>query len=90
MIQLTEKEKEARRRVCLAVDVASANDAYVLMSTLGQYVGMAKIGKQLHTAAGMEGEILGHLLLVELFVQGHDMVDYAPVNFIDRYDAVKP
>ena len=52
---LTEKEQEARKRVCLALDVPTVEDALDLASELSDYVGTFKVGKQLHTAAGNEG-----------------------------------
>jgi orotidine-5'-phosphate decarboxylase len=55
MIELTPKEQEARKRVCLALDVPTTQDALGLSEELAGYVGMFKVGKQLHTAAGNEG-----------------------------------
>ena len=55
MSELNEKEKIARKRVCLALDVPTAQDALELAAELSDYVGTFKVGKQLHTAAGNEG-----------------------------------
>lgn len=49
------KEQEARRRVCLALDVPSVADALELAEELADFVGLFKVGKQLHTAACNEG-----------------------------------
>jgi orotidine-5'-phosphate decarboxylase len=51
MVELTENEQRARKRICLALDVPTVRDALALSSELAEYVGMFKIGKQLHTAA---------------------------------------
>jgi len=55
MSELTEKEKIARARVCLALDVPTVKTALDLAQELSDYVGTFKVGKQLHTAAGNEG-----------------------------------
>lgn len=55
MIQLTQKEQEAKKRVCLALDVPTVDEALDLAQELSDYVGTFKVGKQLHTAAGSEG-----------------------------------
>ena len=52
---LTEKEQEAKKRVCLALDVPTVDEALVLSRGLSDYVGMCKIGKELHTVACNEG-----------------------------------
>ncbi len=52
---LIEKEQEARKRVCLALDVPTVDKAISLAGELSDYVGMYKIGKELHTAACNEG-----------------------------------
>lgn len=54
MKELTEKELLARKRACLALDVPTVRDALDLAALLPDYVGMFKVGKQLHTAAGNE------------------------------------
>ena len=54
MIELTEKEQEARKRVCLALDVPTVRDALGLVEELSDYVGTFKINS-LHTAAENEG-----------------------------------
>lgn len=63
MQQLTEKEQEARGRVCLALDgISKVDDALALARELAPYVGMVKIGKELHTIAGNEGRnIIGEV-----------------------------
>jgi len=54
-MKLTEKEQMARERVCLALDVPTVDEALSLAVGLSDYVGMCKIGKELHTAACNEG-----------------------------------
>ncbi|MBR9691886.1 orotidine-5'-phosphate decarboxylase [Candidatus Woesearchaeota archaeon] len=53
-MELTEKEQEARDRVCLALDVPSVEKALGLVAELSDYVGTFKINS-LHTAAENEG-----------------------------------
>jgi orotidine-5'-phosphate decarboxylase len=55
MIELTEKEKIAKERVCLALDVPTVQDSLKLAEELSDLVGMFKVGKELHTSAGNEG-----------------------------------
>jgi orotidine-5'-phosphate decarboxylase len=50
--ELTEKELSARKRACLALDVPTVQDALDLVALLSDYIGMFKVGKQIHTAAG--------------------------------------
>lgn len=52
---LTDKENQARERVCLALDVPTVEEALQLASELSDLVGSMKVGKELHTAAGNEG-----------------------------------
>jgi orotidine-5'-phosphate decarboxylase len=52
--KLTEKELSARKRACLALDVPTVQEALDLAALLSDYVGMFKVGKQIHTAAGNE------------------------------------
>jgi len=54
MAELTAKEQLARKRVCLALDVPTVQDALELAAELSDYVGTFKAGKQLHTVAGNE------------------------------------
>ncbi|MBU4501085.1 MAG: orotidine-5'-phosphate decarboxylase [Nanoarchaeota archaeon] len=54
-MKLTKKQVEAKERLCLAIDLPFVRDALKLADELKDYVGMFKIGKQLHTAAGNEG-----------------------------------
>ena len=54
-IQLTEKEELARKRVCLALDVPTVEQALELAKEVGDLVGTFKVGKELHTAAGNQG-----------------------------------
>ena len=54
MTELTQKEQEARKRVCLALDVPTVSNAQSLAEELATYVEFFKVGKQLHTAAGCE------------------------------------
>lgn len=61
-MKLTSKEQQARKRVCLALDVPTTDEALALARELSNYVGSNKIGKQLHTAAGREGvDIVGEI-----------------------------
>lgn len=54
-MELTEKEKSAKERICLALDVPTVNDALSLVEELSGLVGYFKIGKELHCAACNEG-----------------------------------
>lgn len=54
MKELAEKELLARKRACLALDVPTVQEALDLAALLSDHVGMFKVGKQLHTAAGNE------------------------------------
>lgn len=54
-VELTEKEQEAKKRVCLALDVPTVFEALSLAGELSDFVGTFKVGKQLHTAAGNAG-----------------------------------
>ena len=54
MIELTPKEQEARKRVCLALDVPTVKDGLNLAEELSDFVGTFKVNS-LHTAAGNEG-----------------------------------
>lgn len=77
MIELTEKEQEARKRVCLALDVHTVEKALDLVTELSDYVGTFKVGKQLHTAAGNRGtniisEIFNRRGYVFLDLKYHD------------------
>ncbi|MGD9275635.1 MAG: orotidine-5'-phosphate decarboxylase [Candidatus Pacearchaeota archaeon] len=54
-MKLTEKEEQARKRVCLALDVPTTSEALSLAGELSDLVGMCKIGKELHTSACNEG-----------------------------------
>lgn len=51
---LTTQEQSAKKRVCLALDVPTIKDALNLVDELIDYVGIFKVGEQLHTAAGNE------------------------------------
>lgn len=50
-----DKVEQARSRICLAVDVESTEAAFELVDKLSPYIGLFKIGKELHIAAGNEG-----------------------------------
>jgi len=50
MISLTEQEEKAKQKFCLALD-APIDDALKLVDELSDYVGIFKVGKQLHTEA---------------------------------------
>jgi orotidine-5'-phosphate decarboxylase len=54
-MKLTEKEQQAKPRVCLALDVPTVKEALGLVGELSDYIGMCKIGKELHTVACNEG-----------------------------------
>ena len=54
-MKLTGKEQQARKRVCLALDVPTVQDALSMAEELAPYVGTFKVGKQLHISAGNEG-----------------------------------
>jgi orotidine-5'-phosphate decarboxylase len=54
MAELTEKERRARQRICLALDVSTVQEALDLAAECAEFVGTFKVGKQLHTAAGNE------------------------------------
>lgn len=55
MTTLTQKEQEAKKRICLALDVPTVSEALDLTEQLASYVGTFKVGKQLHTSACNEG-----------------------------------
>lgn len=76
-MELTEKEQKAKKRVCLALDVPTVEEALSLAGELSDYVGMCKIGKELHTAACNEGipivrEIFNRKGAVFLDLKYHD------------------
>ena len=54
MIELTEKEKKARERVCLALDVSTVREGLEMARELSDYVGTVKLNS-LFTAAMDEG-----------------------------------
>ncbi len=54
-MELTEKEQQARERVCLALDVPTVQNALDMAEELAPCVGTFKVGKQLHTSAGNVG-----------------------------------
>ena len=68
-MELPPKEEEARKRVCLALDVPTVSEALTLAEHLSDYVGTAKVGKELHTAAGNEGVNI----VRELYARGVDI-----------------
>ena len=55
MEQLIEKEQKARERVCLALDISDVKKALNYVDELRDYVGIYKVGKELHMAAGNAG-----------------------------------
>jgi len=60
---LCDLEQTARRRTCLALDTSNVADGVTLSRQLADLVGMVKVGKELHTAAGMEGvDIVGAMV----------------------------
>jgi len=61
-MELTEKEQQAKKRICLALDVPSVKEALNLVDELADFVGTFKVGKQLHTSACNEGiDIIGEI-----------------------------
>src|SRR3989344_8934807 len=54
-IQLTEQEKKAGQRSCIALDVPTVADGLNLADELSPFGFMYKVGKELHTSAGNEG-----------------------------------
>lgn len=52
---LNQSEESARKRICFALDAPTAYKAIELALELGPYVGLFKIGKELHTAAAYAG-----------------------------------
>lgn len=54
MAELTEKEQQARKRVCLALDVPTVKEGLFLVENLSDFVGTFKINS-LHTAAAKQG-----------------------------------
>jgi orotidine-5'-phosphate decarboxylase len=55
-MELTPEESFAKVRVCLALDgINSVSAALYMAEELREYVGMFKVGKELHTLAGNEG-----------------------------------
>jgi len=73
---LTEKEEVARKRVCLALDVSSVQEALTLANELSEYVGMFKIGGELHCAANNEAvPIIGRIYATNHDVSGNVFLD---------------
>jgi len=54
VVQLTQKEQEARKRICLALDVPTVKEALNLVSELSPYVGIFKV-HSLYNVAIKEG-----------------------------------
>ena len=54
IVQLTEKEQEAKSRVCLALDVPTVAEGLSLVDELSDYVGTFKVNS-LHEAAAFQG-----------------------------------
>jgi len=76
MIELTDKEKQARGRVCLALDVPSTSEALNLAKELSPYVGSFKVGKEIHTAAGKEcTDIIGRIYATNHDEEGNVFLD---------------
>jgi len=75
-MELTLKEQEARKRVCLALDVPTVNKALSLAGELSPYVGSFKVGKEIHTAAGNEGvNIVGRIYATNHEKKGNVFLD---------------
>lgn len=55
MVSMTPQEQRAKERICLALDFPTVAAALKTAQELQEYVGMVKVGQELHTQAGMEG-----------------------------------
>ena len=70
MMQLTEKEEQARKRVCLALDnIDAPGQAIDLADNLHGLIGMLKVGKELHTTSEYN-PFDGRSIIDCLYVQG--------------------
>lgn len=79
-MELTQREKVARERVCIALDTDSVYQALEWAERLSPYAGSFKIGKSLHLTAGLEGRnIISEIAEVGgvsfLDLKGHDTPD---------------
>jgi len=75
-MKLTEKEQQARKRVCLALDVPTVDEALSLAGELSDYVGSFKVGKEIHTAAGRECvDIVGRIYATNHEEKGNVFLD---------------
>lgn len=75
-MNLTEKEQEARKRVCLALDVPTVRKALDLANELSNYVGSFKVGKEIHTVAGRECvDIIGRIYATNHEEKGNVFLD---------------
>jgi len=75
-MKLTEKEQEARKRICLALDVPTVREALDLANELSNYVGSFKVGKEIHTAAGRECvDIVGRIYATNHEEKGNVFLD---------------
>jgi orotidine-5'-phosphate decarboxylase len=79
-MKLTPQESLARKRVCIALDTDSVEQALGWTERLSPYAGSFKIGKSLHLTAGLEGRnIISEIAEVGgasfLDLKGHDTPD---------------
>jgi len=79
-MELSQEEKLARERICIALDTDSVEQALEWSRRLSPYAGSFKIGKSLHLTAGLEGRnIISEIAEVGgasfLDLKGHDTPD---------------
>lgn len=79
-MELSQQERSARERVCIALDTESVEQALEWSRRLSPYAGSFKIGKSLHLTAGLEGRnIVSEIAEVGgesfLDLKGHDTLD---------------
>jgi len=79
-MELTEQEKKAREKVCIALDTENVEQALEWAERLSPYTGSFKIGKSLHLIAGLEKrDIISEIAKVGgasfLDLKGHDTPD---------------
>ena len=61
MTELTEKEQEAKKRVCLALDVPNVREALELAEELSDYVGTFKVNSLYNAAENEEVDIVDEI-----------------------------
>ncbi len=79
-MELTQQEKLARKRVCVALDAENAKQALEWAKKLSPYAGSFKIGKSLHLRTGLERiDIVSEIAKIGgasfLDLKGHDTPD---------------